>query len=169
MKLKKVLDESFKTNVAEGKKVTPSNTRGASSQFAGTNLTDGDFDTYWATDDAVHKASITIDLKKATLIYRILLQEYIPLGQRIAAFSVDYLDGKNFRELQRQTTVGYKRILTFPTIQTSKVRINILRVESCAGTFRSAVISCSLMAGYNRRLSFYFPAQALQKTILKKL
>jgi alpha-L-fucosidase len=68
---------------------------------------------------------------------RIVLQEYIALGQRIKSFSVEYLDGKEFKPLLTQTTIGHKRILSFATIKTTKVKINIL--EANAGPVLSEV------------------------------
>ncbi|WP_279296701.1 alpha-L-fucosidase [Paraflavisolibacter caeni] len=131
MEFRKVLDQTFANNLAKGTKVAASNVRGGAKQFAANNLADGNYESYWSTDDAVTEASLTIDLAKETAINRIVLQEYIPLGQRVKSFAVEYWDGKKFRELDRQTTIGYKRILTFPVIKTSKVRVNILESKAC--------------------------------------
>ena len=130
MELKKTLDETFKNNLAKGRTITATKTRGDAKDFAARQMTDGNYDTYWTTNDGVTKASFTVDLGKPMTVNRLLLQEYIPLGQRVAAFSVDYWDGKKFVELDRQTTIGYKRILTFPVISTSKIRVNILEAKA---------------------------------------
>lgn len=130
MELKEVLDATFKTNLAQGKKVSASNVRGKAKEFGAQNLSDGKYDTYWATDDAVKEATFTLDLGQPTEINRIVLQEYIPLGQRVESFSVEIWDGKQFKQLDKQTTVGYKRILAFPTLKTAKVRINILEANA---------------------------------------
>jgi alpha-L-fucosidase len=126
MELREALDASFTNNLALGKAVEASRVRGEQDQFGGRWLTDGDYSTYWAVDDDVRKASLTLDLGEETEINRVVLQEYIPLGQRIKAFNVEVWNGKQFVELDRQTTIGYKRILVFPTLTTSKVRVNIL-------------------------------------------
>lgn len=126
MEFKKVLDQSFQTNLAKGKPLTVSSTRASAKQFGASNLTDNNYESYWTTDDNITTASFTIDLGKTTLINRVLLQEYIPLGQRIKSFSVEYWDGKEFKLLDKQTTIGYKRILRFPGIQTSRIKVNIL-------------------------------------------
>ncbi|MGV8879322.1 MAG: alpha-L-fucosidase [Sphingobacteriaceae bacterium] len=130
MELKRALDNAFKTNLALGKKVTVSNTRGAALKFGSQQLTDGNDQTYWAANDEIETANVTVDLGKITAINRIVLQEYIPLGQRIKSFSVDYWDGKAYKQFDKQTTVGFKRILTFPTLRTSKIRINILETKA---------------------------------------
>ena len=130
MELKRTLDETFTINLAKGIEVMASDDRGRVKQFAAGNLTDGNYETYWSTKDNVTKASFTADLKKETEINRIVLQEYIPLGQRVKSFSIEFWDGKKFRELDRQTTIGYKRILTFPAIKTSKIKVNILEAKA---------------------------------------
>ena len=68
---------------------------GNTKEFDTSKTLDNNKDTYWATDDDVTKASLTIDLGKPTLFNRFLVQEYIRLGQRVKAFTVEALiDGK---------------------------------------------------------------------------
>lgn len=131
MEFKKYLDAAYKTDLAKGKKVTVSNIRGKDKKFTGQNLTDGNNETYWTTDDQVKNAVITIDLGKETELNRIVLQEFIKLGQRVKSFSVEYLEGSEFKTLDTQTTIGRKRILVFPTVKTSKIRVNILDANAC--------------------------------------
>ncbi|HKG06768.1 MAG TPA: alpha-L-fucosidase [Pedobacter sp.] len=131
MELRRYLDATYKTDLAKGKKVVATNIRGKSKTYSAQNLTDGSNDTYWATDDLVKSASVTIDLAKATDINRVVLQENILLGQRVKSFSVEYWDGTAFKELDKQTTIGHKRILSFPTIRTSRIRVNILEANAC--------------------------------------
>lgn len=126
MELRDVLDESFKENVAEGKTIIASQVRGNQAKFAGNNLTDANYETYWTTEDDTHAGSITLDLGQEVEFNRLVLQEYIPLGQRVKSFSVEFWNGEEFQLLDEQTTIGYKRILVFPTLTTSKVRVNIL-------------------------------------------
>ena len=49
----------------------------------------------------------------------------IRLGQRVKGFAVEaFVDG-NWKEIGRGTTIGYKRILRFPGVRATKVRLNI--------------------------------------------
>lgn len=127
----KAVSESFALNLAEKMKAEASNVRGNVRQFGAEMAIDGKKETYWATDDNVNKASLTIDLGKETMFNRFLVQEYIRLGQRIKAFTVDALVDGNWKEIAKATTIGYKRILRFPTVNSSKVRINITDSKSC--------------------------------------
>ena len=127
----KAVKESFAINLAEKAQTEASNVRGNTKDFSASNATDGNKDTYWATDDNVTKASLTIDFGKTTLFNRFMAQEYICLGQRVKAFTLDaFIDG-NWKEIAKATTIGYKRILRFPGVNASKVRINITDSKCC--------------------------------------
>lgn len=92
--------------------------------------TDGQFDTYWATDDATTSATLTYRFDHLTKVNRMMLQEYIPLGQRLEQFAVDYQVGKEWFPLnvgEETTTVGYKRLLRFETIETKALRVRFLK------------------------------------------
>ena len=109
-----------------GATVKATDTRGKA--FTTKALIDGDYDTYWATHDGVTAATLTFTFKRSTRVNRLSLQEYIPLGQRVKAFTVEYLDGKQWRPVEvgeETTTIGYKRLLRFPTITAKALRINI--------------------------------------------
>ncbi|HEY3388517.1 MAG TPA: discoidin domain-containing protein, partial [Prolixibacteraceae bacterium] len=95
------------------------------------NATDYDKNTYWATDDDITKASLTIDFGKPTTFNRFLAQEYIRLGQRVKAFTVEALVDGNWKELEKATTIGYKRILRFPSVKATQLRFNITDSKSC--------------------------------------
>ncbi|MFK7843992.1 MAG: discoidin domain-containing protein, partial [Rhodothermales bacterium] len=57
------------------------------------------------------------------------LQEYIALGQRVQAFSVEAEVAGEWIEIDRQTTIGYKRILRFDTVNATGIRVNILEAK----------------------------------------
>ena len=74
---------------------------------------------------------MTIDFGKPTTFNRFLAQEYIRLGQRVKAFTVEALVDGNWKELAKATTIGYKRILRFPTVEATQLRFNITDSKSC--------------------------------------
>lgn len=127
----KVVKESFAVNLAEKAKVEATNVRGNAKEFSAYKTIDGKKDTYWATDDSIKKASLTVDFGKPTTFNRLMVQEYIRLGQRVKAFTLEaFVDG-NWEEIAKATTIGYKRILRFSSIKASKIRLNITDSKSC--------------------------------------
>lgn len=132
MELRKALDESFKNNLAKGK-IIASSIRGNDKIYAAENLLNGQYDSYWATDDSITTASVELDMENINTFNRIVLQEYIPLGQRVAAFNVEYwdADSNTWHLLAEATTIGYKRILRFPKVTTQRIRLNITNSLAC--------------------------------------
>lgn len=130
LQLAKSVREAFAVNLAAKSKVKASNVRGNDKKFDAGKVKDGDKNTYWATDDGVTTASLTIDLGKPTSFNRFLVQEYIRLGQRVKAFTVEALVNGTWKELAQATTIGYKRILLFPTVKATQVRFNITGSKS---------------------------------------
>ena len=93
--------KAFAVNLAAKTKATASNVRGNAKQFDAAKAIDGNKETYWATDDDVTKASLTIDFGKPTTFNRFLVQEYIRLGQRVKAFTVEALVDGNWKEMAK--------------------------------------------------------------------
>lgn len=103
-------------------------------EYTADAITDGKYDTYWATPDGVVSATVEFDLPKEEKVNRMMLQEYIPLGQRVKAFTVEYeKDGKwwQVKLNEETTTVGYKRLLRFETVTTGKLRVNFTDARAC--------------------------------------
>jgi alpha-L-fucosidase len=136
------IDAAFKTDPARGKPATASNTRGSSPAFAPSNAVDGDKKTYWATDDNVVNASLEVDLGAPTKINRAVIQEYIPLGQRVKDFRFEAHDGVSWMEIARGQTIGYKRILRFADVTVSKVRLKVLDARGPA-TISNLAVYCA--------------------------
>ena len=62
-------------------------------------------------------ASIEIDLGHEKTFNRLILQEYIPLGQRVKVFSVDYWDGGAWQQkIEAIATVEPNQCVTFGEI-----------------------------------------------------
>ncbi|MDW8852455.1 alpha-L-fucosidase [Flavobacterium sp. MMLR14_040] len=119
------IKEDFKTELLAGSKITADNIRGNSNEFAAQNVSDGNKNTYWATADNAKTASITFEFDKPTAIDRILLQEYIKLGQRVKAFTVEAKVNGDWKTVATETTIGYKRILRIDRVIASALRVNI--------------------------------------------
>ncbi|KJD31188.1 alpha-L-fucosidase [Tamlana nanhaiensis] len=123
--LTKIIKNDFKTELLKHASVTTTNTRGNDKNYNANNLTDGNPETYWATDDSVKTASITFKFNQLTTVNRVLLQEHIALGQRVKAFTIEAKINDSWQTIASETTIGYKRILRFPRIETTELKINI--------------------------------------------
>ena len=137
-----MLQERLGTDLIPGATVTASATRtaGAARNYDASNLTDGDKDTYWATNDGEHSATINVEWAEPQTLHYVMLMEYIKLGQRIRKFSVETsLDGSSWTKCATTTTtVGYKRIIplnnstsTYSGLQARYLRITIEDSRSC--------------------------------------
>ncbi|MGF1558069.1 MAG: alpha-L-fucosidase [Flavobacteriaceae bacterium] len=129
MALKQQIDKDFAHDIARGQSITASDVRGKSSDFGAGKAIDGDDSTYWATNEGVTKATLTVSFERPTEVNRIVLQEFIPLGQRVQKFTVEAEVNGNWQEIDTQTTIGLRRILRFDTVVASKVRVTILEAK----------------------------------------
>lgn len=131
MEFKAAIDSIFSDDLSEGAHAEASCTRGGSRKFAADMMIDGNYDTYWATDDGIDTATVTVRLPEARTFNRIMLQEYIQLGQRVSAFSIEARDSSGrWEKIADGTTIGYKRILLTGKTTSDAVRIRI--EKSCA-------------------------------------
>lgn len=128
---KELVDKAFATNLASKAAVTASSFRGKLANFAPTNITDGNKNSYWTTNDNVTTGNYTIKLAKEQTIKYVVLQEYIKLGQRVKSFYVEaWVDGA-WKKVADGTTIGYKRILSIDPVKTSQIKVTITESKAC--------------------------------------
>lgn len=112
-----MLKNRLGNDLAKNAHIEVSNTRTAGDHrnYETANLTDGDAKTYWATNDGVNNATITLTWDTPQTVRYVMLQEYIRLGQRIKSFKIETsTDGTTWKAAApgvTTTTVGYKRII----------------------------------------------------------
>ncbi len=133
----KMIGEVFQNDLASGAKMTASNVRGG--RYSAAKVMDGDPGTYWATDDGVTSASLTLEFPAPTSFNRFLAEEYIALGQRVRKFSLEYWNGGEWVHLKDElvpggdglTTIGHRRIVCFPTVTTTRLRFTVEDSKAC--------------------------------------
>jgi alpha-L-fucosidase len=116
--------EDFAVNLAKGAEFVATASRGYG--YEAKNLNDGDFNTYWTTADGTAQASVEIDFGKEVSFNRLLIQEFVNLGQRVKSFSLEKEVNGTWEKIADGTTIGYNRILRFPDTQARKIRVNFL-------------------------------------------
>lgn len=134
-----LIEARLTNDFAAGKTVTADKTR-TPGNFAASNITDENKNTYWATNDGEKTASFTIDLGETKTIHYVMLQEYIRLGQRIKSFTIETsTDNSSWQTFASGTTIGYKRIMALNDNTTSYgngqaaryVRVKITDSKEC--------------------------------------
>lgn len=126
-----ILKKELGINLAKKAIIKADSYRGKAISFSAKNLTDGNKDSYWTTNDDVKTAQLEINLGSKQMVKYILLQEYVRLGQRVKAFSIDVWKDGNWQTVATETTIGYKRIVKISPEQTDKIRVNILDSKAC--------------------------------------
>ena len=92
---------------------------------------DGDGATYWTPAAGVIQAALEVDLGQPATFDRAMLQEMIAVGQRVERFKLEKWDGRAWQEFAEATTIGHKRLLKFPAVTASKVRLTIVDARDC--------------------------------------
>ena len=128
---KKLMDEAFSRNIAADARASADSWRGKSAKYAAANVTDGDPETYWATDDGTLAGCVEIDLRTPRALNYVSLREYIRLGQRVKRFEVEAWDGNSWIPAADGTTIGFRRILPLNGLTASKLRLRITDAKAC--------------------------------------
>ena len=116
---KKLRDESFSNNIATGSKAELHTGAGI---FQRTNFTDGKMETYESLNKYPDDR-IWIKFEQVKKINTIVLQENIRMGQRIKSAKLELLNGSQVVKELDVTTIGRKRILTFPVQEVSAISL----------------------------------------------
>ena len=122
-------EKEFVTDLARNKKASASESRGKA--FDSSKVNDGDADTYWSGKDDQLTGDIIIDLGDETEVNRILIQEYIKLGQRVKKFEVSVLKDDKWETVLEGTTIGHKVIRKFPVVKTTKIKFSVTDSKAC--------------------------------------
>ena len=116
------LKATFAVNLAEGALIS------VTGPFAATGATPVESPTNRASAPALELA-FTFDLGGPKAFNVAMLGEIPSRGQRLEAFAFDVWDGRDWREIARGTTVGYKKLLRFPAVEATRVRLRVLKAR----------------------------------------
>lgn len=126
------LDSIFGNDLARQAYVYASHVRGEGMKaYRAANVVDTNYHKYWTVDNWCLQPSLTLSFARPVTFNRVMLQEYIPLGQRVERFEVQVLSGGKWQTVATQSTIGYKRILLTDTYTTKGVRIRFTGCRAC--------------------------------------
>lgn len=128
---RKLLDQGLSQDFAKGAKASASNVRGGDGSFGAEKAVDGSRGSYWACDDGVCKAELTLELAAPSKFNVVSLREPIALGQRIEEFKVEALCGDYWRTIASGTSVGSKRMIRIPAVMATKLKLSVKKARGC--------------------------------------
>ena len=128
-----LIEKTFSNDLTKNAEITADTYRGNDPKFRPQNILDHNPETYWATDDSINGGIIELKFPEPTLMNRFLVEEFIPLGQRVKKFSLEALVDDQWIPLKDElaengdglTTIGHKRIICFPEIEATKLKFTI--------------------------------------------
>ena len=134
------LKKEFENDLLEGILPESSSVRGV--QFSASNVTDNDWNSYWATPDDVTSGELVFRFKQETSLNRVQIQEYIPLGQRVRSFKIETASPDGWLPVETEdslTTIGYKRLVRFKTTSTDALKLSFTdaRGPLCINTVKA--------------------------------
>ncbi len=141
---KQIIDETFAVNLAQSAMASANNYRHEHKKFSPENVLDNNPKTYWATDDSVLPAQLTLTLNDEKQFDRIMIREPVHLGQRVIRFQVEIMSDTGWQAIFEGTTIGYKRLIRIDPVTTSEVKLTILEANNTVaisefGLFLSSV------------------------------
>ena len=124
-RFRRVLDATFAHNLAAAATLTAANVRGAGERFGPARLTDGDRQTYWATDDDVTAPELVVTLPAPVTFNVADLREYLPLGQRVSTWALDRWSDGAWVEFAKGESIGSRRLWRGEPITADRVRLRL--------------------------------------------
>jgi len=120
------IDSTFSKNIAANASI--------SSDSPDKNLSaliDKNSSTFWTTEKGTNTAIIEFKFLEEQVFDCVMLQENFRNGQRVEAFEIQAeIDGK-FVKVTEGTTIGYKRLLRFQPVKSSRVKLIIKASRDC--------------------------------------
>lgn len=87
-------------------------------------------DTYWSAADGETTGALEIRFEEPVTFNTISIEEYIPKGQKISSFSVEYENKGIWTEYASGATISSKRLCRGAVVTADAIRINILNAQS---------------------------------------
>lgn len=91
---------------------------------------DGDPDTFWSAPPGSHHAILEADLRKPITFNHALTMEWLNDGQHIEKYRIEAWISGAWKAIAEGHAIGHKRIDSFATVTSSRVRLNILSSSS---------------------------------------
>ena len=126
MGFRKLREMSFKTNLAtKAKREKSYNNKVLTKQL----FADGDLKTF-EKDNDINKTAYWLRFDHEQKVNCIVLCETIKYGQNVSSFKIELNSGKKVLQQINGTTIGHKRIITFPAQKVSDIKLTITAAKA---------------------------------------
>ncbi|KAF3340268.1 hypothetical protein FCM35_KLT16039 [Carex littledalei] len=116
----------FSKNQAENATVCASSVRGnGDTRFDASNVLEESIYSYWAPEEGRSEWVLSLELGKFISFNVLQVQEPIQMGQRVIRFHLDAIVDGEYKTIVNGTTIGYKRLFRFPSVETRFLRLII--------------------------------------------
>lgn len=139
-----IMQATFGKNLAQGAKVTASNTRGDDARYAPSNVLANNAGGYWATDDSSPAPELILSFQEPVTFNVVRLKEHLPLGARIDDFALDFWNGAAWEQFAAASGIGSQRLLPSRYITTDRVRLRITKTSACPAVSEIALFKMPL-------------------------
>jgi alpha-L-fucosidase len=124
--MKAFIDSTFSKNIAANASISSDS---PDKNFSA--LIDNNNTTFWTTEKGTTTAIIEFKFLEEQVFDCVMFQENFRNGQRVEAFEIQAeIDGK-FVKVTEGTTIGYKRLLRFQPVKSSRVKLIIKTSRDC--------------------------------------
>ncbi|MFN9950899.1 MAG: alpha-L-fucosidase [Bacteroidota bacterium] len=118
-------DRAFKNNLLRTASISSKQT--TNKRLA--QLLDENKETWWMADQ-VNPVEINLHLQQPTRLNAIVLEEMIAYGQRVQTFQLEAMLNGRYQTIFTGTTIGRKKIATFPSMETQDIRLTITAAKA---------------------------------------
>jgi alpha-L-fucosidase len=116
------LDRTFKTDLARGAAARADRSaKGAPARA----LVDGKPTTYWMPAEDATTGSVEVRLRRPAECRVIMVEEFIPEGQRVEEYEAEALVDGEWRTIVQGTTIGHKKLDRIESVVASALRFTI--------------------------------------------
>ena len=98
---------------------------GSSEEHTPERAVDGREESFWQPNPLETLPWIELNLGRSQAVNHCTMREYIPQGQRVAAYTLERWDGVTWQPLVTGTTIGQKKIDRFETVNIQRLKLTI--------------------------------------------
>lgn len=141
---KRLRDRAFERDLARTATASSPKWRAQFPDFSPERTIDGKDSTYWSLNDSDRSGEVALRWQRPIDFDLVELREDIRIGQRVKAFSVEVWKSGAWTVLYTGTTLGRRRLISFPRVRTDHLRVRILDSRAAPVLSRISVYDSGL-------------------------